>query len=163
MIFSKKDKSINMTMPKKRVLYGVEIRKLPVAKYIEVLNTAENLPYVLLNNIYPDVKNFTEFCDRLKVMDRNAVLELLGKLLTTVPKEFCKIISELLDIPLERLLDSKCKNPLSLSELLEIILAFIEMNDMSDFFVSVRRLKMKLSALIQANTGFSGGSQSHKA
>ncbi|MDD6488888.1 MAG: hypothetical protein PUG48_03605 [Clostridia bacterium] len=159
MLFSKKDKSISMTMPKKQVLYGVEIHKLPVAKYIEVLNTAENLPSILLNDIYPDVQNFAGLISKLGKMDRDSVLELLGKMLTTVPTEFCKIISGLLDIPIERLLDAKCDNPLSLNELLEIILAFIEINDMSDFFVSVRRLKVKLSALKQTNTGFSVGSQ----
>lgn len=163
MIFSKKDKSIGMTVPKKRTLYGVEIHKLPIAKYIAVLNTVENLPSVLLNDICPDVQNFAELGNKLGKTDRDSVLELLGKLLKTVPTECCNILSELLDIPIERLLDANCDNPLSLNELLEIVIAFIEINDMTDFFVNVRKLKTMLTAQKQTNTGSSAGSQSHKA
>lgn len=162
MLFSKKDKSINMTMPKQKQLYGVEIHKLPIAKYIAVLNTAENLPSLLLNDIYPDVQSFAELGNKLGKMDRDSVLEVLGKLLKTVPAECCNIISELLDIPIERLLDTDCGNPLSLNELLEIIIAFIEINDMTDFFGNVRKLKTMLTAR-QTNIGSSGGLQSHRA
>ena len=159
MIFSRKDKSIGMTVPKKYILNGIEIHKLPIAKYIAVLNTVENLPSILLNDIYPDVQNFAELGNKLSKMDRDSVLELIGKLLKTVPTECCNIISELLDIPIERLLDTDCENPLSLNELIEIIIAFIEINDMTDFFVNVRKLKTMLTAQKQTNTGSSGGLQ----
>ncbi len=161
-MFLKKDKSVRMSMPKRKTLYGVEIHKLPIAKYIAALNTVENLPSILLNDIYPDVQNFVELGNKLSKMDRNSVLEVLGKLLKTVPAEFCRIIAELLDIPVERLLDTSCENPLSINELLEIILAFIEVNDMTDFFGNVRKLKTMLTAQKQTNTGSSAGSQSHK-
>ncbi len=161
-MFLKKDKSVRMSMPKRKTLYGVEIHKLPIAKYIDALNTVENLPSILLNDIYPDVQNFVELGNKLSKMDRNSVLEVLGKLLKTVPAEFCRIIAELLDIPVERLLDTSCENPLSINELLEIILAFIEVNDMTDFFGNVRKLKTMLTAQKQTNTGSSAGSQSHK-
>lgn len=159
MRFLKKDKSISMTMPKSRELYGVNIHKLTIAKYIEVLNIAENLPSVLLNEIYPDVQNFTELGNRLGKMNRDAVIEVIGKLLKTVPTECCNLISSLLDIPKERLLDTECKNPLSLNELTEIIIAFMEINDMSDFFMNVRKLKAMLTAQKQTNTGFRDGLQ----
>lgn len=146
-------------MPGQKILYGVEIHKLPIAKYISVLNTAENLPSILLNDIYPDVQSFTELGNKLSKMNRDSVLELLGKLLKTVPTECCNIISELLNIPVERLLDVRCDNPLSLNELLEIIIAFIEMNDMTDFFLNVQKLKTMLTAQKQIDTGSKDGLQ----
>ena len=75
-----------------------------------------------------------------------------------VPTEFCRLISELLNIPEERLLDVENDDPLSLNDLIEIIIAFWEMNDMTDFFGNVQQLK-KLTAP-KANTGYKDGLQS---
>ncbi len=88
-------------------------------------------------------------------------LENLPNIMTAVPTEFCRLVSELLNIPEERLLDVDNENPLSLNDLIEIIIAFWEMNDMTDFFGNVQRLK-KLTAP-KADTGYKDGLQSLKA
>lgn len=161
----KKDKSINMSVPRERELHGVRIYKLPIARYIAVLREAENLPSLLLGEIYPEIDNAAELIDKLTKLDREEILSLIGRLLTTVPEQICHILSELLDIQLERLLDVDCQNALSLNELLDIIIAFIEINDMSGFFRSVQSLKNKLTAqtAATASIGYNGGLQSHKA
>lgn len=155
----KKDKSISMSVPRERELHGVRIYKLPIAKYIAVLREAENFPSLLFGEIYPDIDNAAELIDKLTKLDREEILTLVGRLLTTVPEQCCHILSELLDIQLERLLDVNCPNALSLNELLDIILAFIEINDMSGFFQNVQSLKKKLTAQTTANIGCKDGSQ----
>lgn len=128
-----KDKSIHMSIPKSYELYGVTIRKLPIAKYIAVLREVNDLPSLLLGELFPEGSNLNDSLERLQNLDRSTTLALIGRLLKVVPEEFCKILSELLEIPEERLLDPYCENPLSLSELAEIIEAFWKVNDMSDF------------------------------
>lgn len=164
-MFFKKDRSINMSLPPDKVLYGVRIHKLPVAKYISALNAAENLPQILLGEVLPEVGSAAELLDKLISSDIPTLQLIVTKLLVNAPAEFCRVISILLDIPSERLLDPKCKNPLAAYELLQIMLEFWKVNDMSDFFSVVRRLvkRVKPAAQTKANTGFRGGLQSPKA
>lgn len=159
----RKDKSISMSIPKSYTLYGVTITKLPIAKYIAVLREINELPALLLNELLPDGGNLIDLLENLQSFNRNTILSLCGRLLKVVPEEFCKILSQLLNIPEERLLDVDCQNPLSLSELAEIIEAFWKMNDMSDFLMTVQSLSRRAAPTrSKANTGFSDGSQSPK-
>ena len=159
-MFGKRDKSVHMSVPKSYDLYGVTIRKLPIAKYIAVLREVNDLPSLLLGEIFPEGSDVSDMIYSLQKLDRDTTLDLVGRLLRVVPEEFCRIVSQLLDIPEERLLDADCQNPLSLSELTEIIQAFWEVNDMSDFSTAVRSMTTKAApARSKANTGFSGGSQ----
>lgn len=156
----KKDKSIHMSIPKSYSLYGVTIRKLPIAKYIAVLREVNDLPSLLLGELFPEGSNLNDALERLQNIDRSTTLALIGRLLKIVPEEFCKVLSQLLDISEERLLDVNCENPLSLSELTEIIEAFWKVNDMSDFLMTVQSLTKKAAPTrSKANTGFSDGSQ----
>lgn len=156
----KKDKSISMSIPKSYTLHGVTITKLPIAKYIAVLRKINDLPSLLLGELFPEGSNLNDSFERIQNLDRSTTLALIGRLLKVVPEEFCKILSQLLDIPEERLLDVNCENPLSLSELAEIIEAFWKVNDMSDFLMTVQSLTKKATpARSKANTGFSDGSQ----
>lgn len=160
-LFKPKDKSLELTVPKTHELYGVTVRKLPVGKYVEYLKKSEDLPYILLSKVFPDVQDFSQLLDQLLSLDRTAMLKVLGKLLTTAPEQLCLLLSDLLDIPQERLLDPNCENALALDELIEIIVKFVEINNYDDFFGNVRRLK-KLTAQTAkkaANTGSSGGSR----
>lgn len=160
----KKDKSISMSIPKSYTLHGVTITKLPIAKYIAVLREINDLPSLLLGELFPEGSNLNDSLERLQNLDRSTTLALIGRLLKVVPEEFCKILSQLLNIPEERLLDVNCENPLSLSELAEIIEAFWKVNDMSDFLMTVQSLSRKAAPTrSKVNTGFSDGSQSPKA
>lgn len=161
-MFKKRDKSIDMSVPKSYELYGVTVHKLPIAKYLAVLREITNLPADLVEKIYPEAKNFGEILDKLVVLDKQETAQLVGKLLTVVPVELCTVISNLLDIPQERLMDEQCENPLSLNELTEIIMAFWEINDMSDFLTTVSSLKARTRSQ-KMNTGSSDGSPAPKA
>lgn len=158
-LLKKKDKSLELTVPKTYDLYGVTIRKLPVGKYVEYLKKSEDLPYVLLSKVFPDVQDFSQLLDQLLSLDRTAMLKVLGKLLTTAPEQLCLLLSDLLDVPKERLLDPSAKDALALDELIEIVIKFVEINNYNDFFGNVRKLKKTLTAqtATTANTGSNGG------
>ena len=161
-LIKKRDKSLELSAPKSYELYGVTVRKLPVGKYIEYLKQSEDLPYILMSKVFPDVQDFSQLLEQLLSLDRSAMLKVLGKLLTTAPEQLCLLLSDLLDIPKERLLDPDCDNALALDELMEIVLKFVEVNNYDSFFGNVRRLKNQLTAPKTekaGSTGYSGGSQ----
>lgn len=153
-MFIKKDrnKSLKISAPKEKTLYGVRIRKLPIAKYINFLRAAEELPQLLIGKIFPD-SSIGGIIEYLKNLDKDKVFDLLTRLLAVVPEELMGLLSELLEIPKERLTEDT-PSSLSLTELLEIISEFWELNDMSGFFVTARRLAGKMKA---ATTGSNVG------
>ena len=155
-----RDESIKMSLPETKELHGVKIVKLPVARYIKALNTLENLPNIIINSVLPEFGGLSGLLIQFQSGDTNVIEKIVVRLLMAVPTEFCRLISELLNIPEERLLDVENDDPLSLNDLIEIIIAFWEMNDMTDFFGNVQQLK-KLTAP-KANTGYKGGLQSLK-
>ena len=83
-MFFKKDKSIHMSIPKSYELYGVTIRKLPIAKYIAVLREVNDLPSLLLGELFPEGSNLNDSLERLQNLDRSTTLALIGRLLKVV-------------------------------------------------------------------------------
>lgn len=157
--FRKKDKSLSMSAPESFELYGVTIRKLPMAKYIQVLNALDSLPALLIGEILRDApeENPVTYLTSLKQEELTAIL---FRLMSVLPEQVCKLASTLLDIPENRLLDPDATDALSLGEFAEIIYAFYEMNDLSGFFGTVRRLKTAVTSA--QNTGSSAGLPSDK-
>lgn len=159
-LIHKKDKSLDISAPHSYMMYGVNIHKLTIAKYVEFLKVADDLPEIIFNNAFPDCDNVADLVDSIAKLDKQAILQLVGRLLKTVPTEFCKLIANLLDFDEKRLLDVNNENALTLNELLEIIIAFIKVNDYSDFFMNVQQLKktcQKMRENTQENTGSSVG------
>ena len=157
-MLSKKDRSLKISAPKDRTIYGVRVRKLPIGKYIRLLHAAEELPQLLIGKAFPG-QNIGEIMRYLKNLNKDNFVDLITRLLAVVPEELMKLLSELLDIPQERLLED-VPEALSPKELIEIISAFWELNDMSNFFVIARRLAGQVKA---ASSGSSAGSPSPRA
>ena len=157
MIFNAKtDKSFRTSVPKSKTLYGVEIKKVPIGRYLDVLEGNEGLPAELLEKLFPgkDIQNVLDFFIRL---DKDGLSEFLSRALTVLPRELLRLLSELYDIDEGRLLDSRCADPITPFELTEIIKSFWELNDMSAFFKTVLAV---IPGLTARKTGSSGLSQS---
>ena len=152
------DKSLKTSLPLQKTMYGVAVTKLNVGRFLQVLQAAESLPSMLLEKLFPE-QSAEEILGYFKTINKKGLLDLITRLLVIAPKELCVLLSSFLSIPAERLLDPECKDGLRPSELAEILVAFYEANDLSDFFGNVRRLK-NLGA---QNFGFSAGSPSEKA
>ena len=158
MMLFRSDKSLTASLPPKRVMYGVEVSKLNVGRFLQVLQAAENLPAMLLEKLFPE-QSAEEILIYFKTNNKKGLLDLITRLLVVAPKELCRLLSSLLSIPQERLLDADCKDGLTPKELTDLLIAFYEVNDLTDFFCNVRRLK----SLGARNFGFSAGSPSEKA
>lgn len=153
-----RDKSLKMSLPKETTLHGVKVKKLPVAKFLQAIQLTEDLPGLVLDRLFPG-KSALDILAVLGDAKKETLLNLAARLLLTAPGEIAGILSSLLGIPSERLLDPECKDGLSPAQLAEILVAFYETNDLSDFFGNVRRLR-ELGA---QNFGFNAGLPSAKA
>ena len=158
-LYHRKDSSITMSAPEDYLLHGVKIRKLPVGTYIEVMRTLSDLPSRVVEKALPNCETAEDILRFFAQFDKDRLMQLIMGLMASVPEEFCKIVSALLDVPAERMLDPDTDNPLGLNELAEVVEAFWKQNDMSDFFGTVRRLAATVG---KQNTGSSDGLPSDK-
>lgn len=147
-----KDKALKISGTRTKIIHGIKVFKLPIKKYIQVLNTFDEIPQIILGKAFPDMEA-TAIFTQLKTLDKDGLLALVGRLMTVVPDEMLNIISELFDIPREKL------DTMGLNELAEILIGFWEMNDMTAFFVNARRL---MAGAKEQITGSSAGLQFHK-
>lgn len=133
-IFQKKTDKLAVSVPLEKDLYGVKIRKLPNGAYIKALQTVQNLPAILMEKCFPGM-DIDDILNQLKQLDKDGILAIAGHLMTVIPEEFFKIVSELLSIPYEKLMDG-----LTPTETIEILEAFWEVNDMSPFFEKLKKI-----------------------
>lgn len=133
----KKNDASTASIPLEKTIYGVTIKKLPNGAYIRALNTFQNLPEILLEGCFPGMKA-DKIIEELQALDSDKLLVMAGKLIQVIPEQFLKLVSDLLDIPFEKLMDE-----LSPNETIEILQAFWEKNDLSAFFERLKGMVMK--------------------
>ena len=155
----KEDASLRASVPQNKTLYGVEIRKVPIGKYLDIIEKNENLPAVLLEKLFPG-KGLQDIIDFFITVNTEDLSALLSKSLMVLPGELLHLLSDLYGIEERRLFDIDCENPLTPYELTEIIKAFWELNDMTGFFKTVLSL---IPAPTARETGSSGFSPSESA
>lgn len=129
-----KNKDVStMSVPLEKEMYGVKIKKLPNGQYIKALATVQNLPQILLENCFPNIDTDEDIVKSIMELDKDKLLIMAGKLIQVIPEQFLKIVSNLLDIPFEKLM-----NELSPNETLDILEAYWKMNDLSVFFEKLK-------------------------
>jgi hypothetical protein len=145
--FRKTDKSISVSLPADGHLHGVKIKKLPIGAYIKAIGVIKNLPEILLKNCFPDQKP-AEVMESLKSLDQESLYAMLGRLMQVVPEQFLHLVAELIDTDYDHLV-----NDLTPKELFEVLRAFWEVNDTTDFMDQIKKLWPKVK-LPGTNTGF---------
>lgn len=149
------NKSAAMSLPKSRKIHGIEIKKVPIGRYIEVMREMEDLPGIIVHELFPG-KSMAEIVESFSKADEGFAISLLGKLLVVLPERLIEVICQVIGIQKETAMEK-----LTPGELLDIVQGFWALNDLTDFFKSVSGLvKAKLPA---QSTGSSDGSQSAKA
>lgn len=154
MIF-RRDKSAEISLPKARKVHGVTVRKVPVGRYIELMKQYENLPAELLQSCFPDISP-DQLLSRLANADKDLLLDLAGRVLAHVPEKAIGIFCGLLELEADEVMQRYTP-----AELLDIFLAFWELNDLSGFFGNVWGLMKK--RLPTQTTGSKSGLPSPKA
>lgn len=129
-----KNRSVETSIPRGYTLHGITIKKLPNGQYFKAIQTMENLPEIILKQCFPSMKP-DQVIEQLKVVDENMIYGMISKLIRVVPEQFLRLIAELIDTDYEYLRDE-----LSPKETFDVLKAFWEVNDYTDFFGEIKRL-----------------------
>ena len=146
-----RDKSLKMSIPREKKIHGIEVKKMKCGEFIAALEELNEFPARIVSKIFGGDVNAA--INTLKGIDKDGVFALITRLLFILPEEVIEALNKLIGIPREKI------EALGVTELLEVIEAWYDINDVTDFFVVARRLKAKAAR----GFGFSGGSPSEKA
>lgn len=126
--------SVEASIPMSYQLNGITIKKLPNGQYFKALAAIENLPEIILKQCFPNMKPH-EVLEQLKTVNEDMIFSMISRLLRVVPEQFLRLIAELIDAEYEYLRDE-----LSPKETFDVLKAFWEVNDYSDFFADIKKM-----------------------
>lgn len=132
---SNESKSLNKTIK----INGVEIKKMPCGKYFEALQTLKHLPEDFIKELSDNKEDF-KLSEMFTIEN---IMNLVAKLMIVTPKFLFSFLSEILDIDEDIL-----KDELTPLELLEVVKKFWEINELESFFVQMKPILNKITALI---------------
>lgn len=143
-----KRRSTARSLPKDRTVHGIPVKKLAVGQYIASMEEIQDLPQKLLDALLPEGGSISD-------ITRGTSQDLVGvllRLLGTAPDLVIDLAVTYIETDRETLL------ALSPSELLDVLEAWWELNDLSDFFGRVwQRVKPMLERYQTPTTGSSDG------
>ena len=131
--------SEKLSLPKTKTIHGVEIRKMPCGKYFEALQTLKDLPEDFLKELSDNEQEFK--LSEMFTMEN--IMTLVTRLLIILPDFTFKFLSKLMDVDEETM-----KNELTPKELLDVVKAFWELNELESFFDQMKSIVDKISTLI---------------
>lgn len=120
-------------------VHGVEIKKMPCGKYFEALQTLKNLPEDFINELSDNGQDFK----LSEMFTTENIMNLISRLLIILPNFTFTFFSKLMDID-----EEKMKNELTPKELIEIIKEFWKINELESFFMQMKPILAKITALI---------------
>ena len=133
--------AIDLSLPKSITVRGYEIRRMPLGKYLQAIRLLETFPRETAEALVPD-GNLADVLDALKTLDRATLIDLALKAVSVVPVQAVALIAALTDIPQERLLHDEA---IGADGLMEILDAWLTLNNMENFLLAARRVMQKIS------------------
>ncbi|RKL63016.1 hypothetical protein DXT63_08450 [Thermoanaerobacteraceae bacterium SP2] len=118
--------SIEKSLPQSKKIHGIEIKKMPLGKYLKVLQLLQDFPQEIFKALYPG-KTAEEALSEMGDITFDKVLDLLPKLIALLPDKVLDIISEILDVDRKHLEEKM--TPL---ELIEVMQEFARINKLDE-------------------------------
>lgn len=126
---NKSQEKTALSIPKAKRVCGYEIKKLPIGGFLNAIEKVKELPEDFLSTCFPG-KNLEQILDIFSEIDAKALTEIATALFVTAPPYVVGFVSELTDIPEEKLLNDE---NIGISGFGDIILAFLEVNELGKF------------------------------
>ena len=108
------------------VVRGVEVRRMPLGKYLEAIEEVSRFPSELLNACFPEM-TLGEMLDRLVVMDEELMRRCISSAAVGAPMAVVGLVARILEVPKERLLEDP---EIGMDGFLEIVNAVLEINSL---------------------------------
>lgn len=128
-----------LSLPKKKTIHGVEVRKMPCGKYFEALQTLKDLPEDFIKELSDNGQDF-KLSEMFTIEN---IMDLVVKLIIILPDFTFRFLSTLIDIN-----EGKLRNEITPKELLDIVKEFWELNELESFFEQMKPILSKITTLI---------------
>lgn len=137
-VFKKKgvSPSLEMSKPQPMVVHGIEVKKMPLGAYIRFAQKGGSLIPMVMDKLFPDMST-TEIIGSALSLDKNSLFQALAQILVEAPQVAMEALSELLGVGVDELMENPNIGP---SELLDILDAWKEFNDLASFFERASKL-----------------------
>ena len=142
MFGQKKADSIHISHPKAKTARGYNIRKMPIGAYLTAMDGLQEFPAKAMEAVFPDM-SAQDILNALQNCNADTVGQMLFRALTVVPDEAITLIARLTGIDP---LDLKEDENIGLDGLVEIIEAWIEVNNLENFMNAARGLMAKVKS-----------------
>lgn len=137
--------SIHLSIPQSRTVRGYEIRRLPLGKYLQMIDALSGLPQELMRAAYPG-KTEMQALAELKILTANDIPALFLRLMTAMPVRAMQLLSLATGIDEETL---KSDERIGLDGAAEMVEAVIEVNGLTNFLQAARAITAQVRAAIQ--------------
>ena len=131
--------SEKISLPKEKKIHGVEIVKMPCGKYFNALQTLKDLPEDFIKELSQDGEEFV----LSEMFEMENIMKLVTRLIIILPDFTVRFLSELIGIE-----EDKIKNELTPKELVDVVKAFWEINELESFFDQMKTIMGKITTLI---------------
>jgi len=131
-----------LSLPQSRTVRGYEIRRLALGAYLQAMHTLDTLPGDLLEACFPG-QSVVEALGQLTRADGPMLRGLFAGVWRAAQKPLVRAVSALTGISYDVLLEDPT---ISLDGLIEILQAWVEVNNLGDFPKAVRKLWASIRA-----------------
>lgn len=133
-----KDTSVTMSLPKSETVHGIEVKKVPIGKYLVAMDEIKELPEKIIKDLFPGLA-MKDIWAKFANINDEGIIELVSRALMICPGYVIGLLSTLLDIDKEKIM-----NELTPKEMSDVIKKYWQLNDMTDFFKDVSGLLKKM-------------------
>lgn len=145
-----RDKSTRRALPASKTVHGIEVKKMPVGKYLDASERMGSIVMDLIDEVFPG-KTPGEILQSITTISAVELRALFMRLLSIAPQKLLAVMAAILDVDVAVLRDD-----LSPAELMRVWKAFWGINDLTDFFTNVRSIVLPMMRTGTKNTGSSG-------
>ena len=135
--------SIDKSLGRSRKVCGYEIKRMPLGVFLAAMRHVEDTPKELLAAMWPD-KSAAQLLAEIKTISPEGVLDIALRALSVAPALVTGLLSELLGVPEEKLLNDE---QIGLNGIRKMLEAWLEVNEIEDFTRAARPLAARLKQL----------------
>lgn len=145
-----KRNTAQLSLSASKTVRGYEITRAPLGRFLEALELLSDFPEELAQSLL-DGGDMRALLKALKNCDEKLLWRLVGRALRVAPTQLIELLATLSQIDAERLRNDPA---IGLDGLVEIVAAWLELNDFSGFFHNVSELAAEWRSLTK--TGSNG-------
>ena len=137
------DSGVLLSVPRVRVVRGIEVRRMPLGRYLEALEEVAAFPEELISRCFPDM-GMSEMMERFSRMDEGLIRQCINGAVVGAPRAVVGLVARLLDVPVQKLMDDPEIGP---DGLLEIVNVMLEVNSLGKLVEEAMKLREYVTKL----------------